>query len=94
MIKKLFQNQRREMGKLDDIFSGTKRFGVLSKLAKTLLVLPNSNADSERAFSIIKTENCLALLQTKTLISFEPSPAAYGFVTLHALSGHSLHRIQ
>jgi hypothetical protein len=43
-----------EMGKLDDIFSGTKRFGVLSKLAKTLLVLPNSNADSERAFSIIK----------------------------------------
>jgi hypothetical protein len=43
-----------EMGKLDDIFSGTKRFGVLSKLGKTLLVLPNSNADSERAFSIIK----------------------------------------
>ena len=42
------------MGKLDDIFSATKRFGVLSKLAKTLLVLPNSNADSERAFSIIK----------------------------------------
>jgi hypothetical protein len=40
------------MGKLD-IFSGTKRFGVLSKLAKTLLVLPNSNADSERAFSIV-----------------------------------------
>jgi hypothetical protein len=38
----------------------------------------------------------LALLQTKTLIliSFEPSPAEYGFVTLHALSGHSLHRIQ
>jgi hypothetical protein len=43
-----------EMGKLDDIFFGTKRFGVLSKLAKTLLVLPNSNADYERAFSIIK----------------------------------------
>ena len=42
------------MGKLDDIFSATKRFGVLSKLAKTLLVLPNSNADPERAFSIIK----------------------------------------
>ena len=37
------------------------------------------------------SKNCLALLQTKTLIliSFEPSPAAYGFVTLHAL-----HRIQ
>ena len=39
---------------MGDIFSRTKRFGVLSKLAKTLLVLPNSNADSERAFSIIK----------------------------------------
>ena len=37
-------------------FLEQKRFGVLSKLAKTLLVLPNSNADSEseRAFSIIK----------------------------------------
>jgi hypothetical protein len=37
----------------------------------------------------------LALLQTKTLIliSFEPSPAAYGLVIVHALSGHSLHRI-
>ena len=43
-----------EMGNLDDIFSGTKRFDVLSKLAKTLLVLQNSNADSERGFSIIK----------------------------------------
>jgi len=30
------------------------RFFVLSKLAKTLLVLPNSNADSERAFSLVK----------------------------------------
>ena len=42
------------------------------------------------------SKNCLALLQIKTLIliSFEPSPAAYGFVTLHALSGHSLYRIQ
>jgi hypothetical protein len=26
-----------EMGILDDIFSGTKRFGVLSKLAKTFI---------------------------------------------------------
>jgi hypothetical protein len=42
------------------------------------------------------SKNCLALLQTKTLIliSFEPSPAAYGLVIVHALSGHSLHRIQ
>ena len=31
-----------------------KRFNLLSKLAITLLVLPNSNADCERAFSIVK----------------------------------------
>ena len=42
------------MGKLDDIFSGTKRFGVLSKLAKSLLVLPNSNADSDRVFQSLR----------------------------------------
>jgi hypothetical protein len=45
----------REMGKLDDIFSGTKRFGVLSKPAKTLLVLPNSNADSDKSYDIISS---------------------------------------
>ena len=43
-----------EMGNLTDNFSNTKRFGILGKVAKTLLILPNSNADSERAFSIIK----------------------------------------
>ena len=37
-----------------DIFNDRKRFNVLSKLAKALLVLPNSNADCERAFSIVK----------------------------------------
>ena len=31
-----------------------KRFNLLSKLAMTLLVLPNSNVDCERAFSIVK----------------------------------------
>lgn len=35
-------------------FSNKARFIVLSKLAKTMLVLPNSNADSERAFSLVK----------------------------------------
>ena len=43
-----------EMSKLHDIFLNKPRFFVLSKLAKTLLVLPNSNADSERAFSLVK----------------------------------------
>jgi hypothetical protein len=47
-----------KMGKLDDIFSGTKRFGVLSKLAKTLLVLPNSNADSEALVIITSCTLC------------------------------------
>jgi hypothetical protein len=52
-----------------------------------------SGAKNDQLF--YSSKNCLVLLQTKTLIliSFEPSPAAYGFVTLHALSGHSLHRI-
>jgi hypothetical protein len=43
-----------EMGKLDDIFSGTKRFGVLSKLAKTLLVLPNSNLILKELFQSLR----------------------------------------
>jgi hypothetical protein len=30
------------MGKLDDTFSGTKRFGVLSKLAKTMVDIHNN----------------------------------------------------
>ena len=33
------------------------RLGVLAKVAKSLLVLPNSNADCERAFSIVKKIN-------------------------------------
>ncbi|XP_071126848.1 uncharacterized protein [Mytilus edulis] len=46
-----------EMTKLHDIFSNKARFIVLSKLAKTMLVLPNSNADSERAFSLVKKDS-------------------------------------
>jgi hypothetical protein len=42
------------MSTVEDIFNERKRFNVLSKLAKALLVLPNSNADCERAFSIVK----------------------------------------
>ena len=40
--------------KLFDIFVRKKRFNVLCKVAKTLLVLPNSNADSERVFFLAK----------------------------------------
>jgi len=43
-----------EMAKIFDIFVQKKRFNVLCKVAKTLLVLPNSNADSERVFSLVK----------------------------------------
>ena len=35
-------------------FSTYQKFQLLSSLAKALLVLPNSNADSERAFSVVK----------------------------------------
>jgi hypothetical protein len=60
------------MGILDDIFSGTKRFGVLSKLAKTLLVLPNSNADSERALQILEQKQIMRwLIFITTLILIE-----------------------
>ena len=31
----------------------TLRFGILSRLAKVLLVLPHSNADTERLFSMV-----------------------------------------
>ena len=31
----------------------TYRFGLLARLAKTLLVLPHSNADPERLFSMV-----------------------------------------
>ncbi|XP_063402153.1 uncharacterized protein LOC134686414 [Mytilus trossulus] len=45
-----------EMAEVDDIFNDKKRFNILSNLAKAFLVLPNSNADCERAFSIIKKD--------------------------------------
>ena len=32
----------------------TLRFGILSRLAKVLLILPHSNADPERLFSMFK----------------------------------------
>ena len=44
-------------GALDQVkepFSDKNRFGTLCNLAKALLVLPISNADAERAFSILK----------------------------------------
>ncbi|XP_073725186.1 uncharacterized protein [Misgurnus anguillicaudatus] len=46
--------------------TGLSRFGRLSKIAKLVLVLPHSNADAERVFSMVglnktKTRNSLAL---------------------------------
>ncbi|XP_033757996.1 uncharacterized protein LOC117340342 [Pecten maximus] len=43
-----------EMSKQKDVFCKSDRFDVLSKLAFALLSLPNSNADSERAFSMVR----------------------------------------
>ena len=42
------------------------RFGRLSRIAKLVLVLPHSNADAERVFSVVglnktKTRNSFAL---------------------------------
>lgn len=36
------------------IINGTIRFPLLSRLAKCLLSLPHSNADTERVFSIVR----------------------------------------
>jgi hypothetical protein len=40
-----------------DTCSLKPRFDVISKLAQSLLVLPNINADSEQAFSIVKKKS-------------------------------------
>ena len=54
-----------EMGKLKKI-NGTPRFLLLTKLAKCLLSLPYSNADTERVFSMVRkitTEYCSEMEQ-------------------------------
>lgn len=43
-----------EMLSMVYIYTQQPRFNILTKWAKTLLALTNSNADLERAFSIIK----------------------------------------
>lgn len=43
-----------EMLSMVDIYTQQPRFNILTKWAKTLLALTNSNADLERAFSIFK----------------------------------------
>ena len=52
------------ISKLKDPVSGETRYGLLSRLAKALLILPHGNADTERIFSkmnLIKTKlrNCI-----------------------------------
>jgi len=52
-----------ELGVMRDP-SGETRFGVLSKIAKLVLVLPHSNADCKRIFSMVtknKTQFCGSL---------------------------------
>ena len=57
------------------------RFGRLSPIAKLVLVLPHSNADAERVFSVVglnksKTRNSLALdgtsIMTVKMANLEP----------------------
>ena len=53
--------------------TGMSSFGRLSKVAKLVLVLPHSNADAERVFSVVglnktKTRNRLALEGTLSSI--------------------------
>ena len=45
---------KRNMKTTTDICTLKPRFDVISKLVQSLLVLPNSKADSERAFSIVE----------------------------------------
>ena len=42
------------MADMKDPFTEKARFGLLSKLAKSCTVIPSSNADPERIFSILK----------------------------------------
>jgi len=92
-----------EMAKLFDIFVQKKRFNihVLCKVAKTLLVLPNSNADIKRVFSLVKkihtefrydlkNDTLCALLASKmnqdsACYEFVPSSSPEKFVTRYDL---------
>ncbi|XP_071058185.1 uncharacterized protein [Pseudochaenichthys georgianus] len=54
------------MASMKNKVTGMSRFGRLSRIAKLVLVLPHSNADAERVFSVVglnksKTRNSLAL---------------------------------
>lgn len=68
-----------EVGEMKDV-RGNPRFPLLSKLAKAALCIPNSNADSERVFSMVKkiytesrdslaNDTLVALLSTKVNMS-------------------------
>jgi hypothetical protein len=48
---------KKNMKTTTDICTLKPRFDEISKLNQFLLVLPNSNADSERAFSIVKKKS-------------------------------------
>ena len=47
------------------------RFGVLSQLAKRVVVLPHSNADTERLFSMVRK------IITDQRVSLDPSTVCY-----------------
>ncbi|XP_061162630.1 uncharacterized protein LOC133171854 [Saccostrea echinata] len=43
-----------EMGKITNKVSGTPRFPILNKIAQSMCCIPNSNADCERVFSLVR----------------------------------------
>nr|XP_033935271.1 uncharacterized protein LOC117443399 [Pseudochaenichthys georgianus] len=69
------------MASMKNKVTGMSRFGRLSPIAKLVLVLPHSNADAERVFSVVglnktKTRNSLALdgtsIMTVKMANLEP----------------------
>ncbi|XP_028303726.1 uncharacterized protein LOC114463975 isoform X5 [Gouania willdenowi] len=71
------------MASMNNKVTGISRFGRLSRIAKLVLVLPHSNADAERLFSVVglnktKIRNSLALegtlssIMTVKMASLEP----------------------
>nr|XP_033948172.1 uncharacterized protein LOC117453467 [Pseudochaenichthys georgianus] len=71
------------MASMKNKVTGMSRFGRLSRIAKLVLVLPHSNADAERVFSVVglnktKTRNSLALdgtlssIMTVKMANLEP----------------------
>ena len=58
-----------ELQKVEDV-NGKEKFGLMAKVAKLVLILPHSNADEERVFSIVRKNKtaCRANLSLATTL--------------------------